>query len=330
MTISLNILKYFAFAVLMLTAIWCTGAVYYTVNWHGIFRITGSAGFFMICGFLIFKAWHGDIFPALDLLVIEILVIILFSMLTPRERFAGTQWQTPWGRRPNVIFDGNIARISDVRDFVYFSENNYLVRYKDVEIDMDKVCHIDLAVSHWDGLDSVAHTMLSFVFSDGKHLAFSMETRLPAGAKQGMIPGMYKQYELLPVIATEEDLFKLRTNFRKEELFLYRTNATKEQCRLILKTLLASIAEQYRSPRFYNSLTSNCTTSLSPVLRWIDPGFTGDIRLLFNGYSDELLFDLGYLAHREGETFPQLKERRRVSKYLQCDQNYSRAIRTNL
>ncbi len=330
MTISLNILKYFAFAGLILTAVWCTGAVYYTVNWHGIFRLTGTAFFILICGFLVFKALNGDWFAALDLLFIEILIILLFAMLTPEERFHNTVWQPPWGRRPNVIFNGSAAEIIDVRDFIYTTEHDYTVRYKNVVIDMDKVIHIDLAVSHWDGLNAVAHTMLSFVFSDGQKLAFSMETRLPEGAKQGLIPGMYKQYELLPVIATEEDLFKLRTNYRKEELYLYRTNATEEQCRLILETLLRSIAEQYRNPRFYNSLTSNCTTSLSPALRWIDPSFTGDIRLLLNGYSDELLFDLGYLAHKEGESFAQLKERRKVTQYLECDPDYSQAIRTDL
>jgi hypothetical protein len=195
---------------------------------------------------------------------------------------------------------------------------------------MDKVIHVDLAVSHWDNLNLIAHTMLTFVFSDGQHVAFSMKTRLPEGVSQNAIAGLYKQYELLPVIATENDLYKLRTNFRKEELYLYRTNATAAQARLMLEKLLHSINEQYTDPQFYNSLTHNCTTSLAPMLRWINPGFTGDIRLLINGYSDKLLYDLGYLACREGESFEQLKSRRKANLYVDCHENYSSAIRTNL
>ncbi|MFQ7534497.1 MAG: hypothetical protein ACLRPT_04825 [Akkermansia muciniphila] len=30
-------------------------------------------------------------------------------------------------------------------------------------------------MSHWDGMEFVAHTMLSFGFEDGKHLALSVK-----------------------------------------------------------------------------------------------------------------------------------------------------------
>jgi hypothetical protein len=67
-----------------------------------------------------------------------------------------------------------------------------------------------------------------------------------------------------------------------------------------------------------------------PILRKIKPGFTDDIRLLLNGRSDELLFDLGLLAHRKNESFAELKRRRKVVQYLNIKSDYSTAIRTNL
>ena len=87
-----------------------------------------------------------------------------------------------------------------------------------------------------------------------------------------------------------------------------------------------------RHPEFYNSIARNCTTSLAPLLRVIDPSFEGDLRLLLNGFSDELLFELGYLKCREGETFAELKARRLADRYVlsEPDLPYSTQIRTNL
>ena len=188
-----------------------------------------------------------------------------------------------------------------------------------------------VAVSHWDGMEKIAHTMLSFGFADGRYLALSMETRLPEGKEQGFLPGFYKQYEIIMVLATEEDLFKLRTDYRGEELYLYRTNATPEQARQMFRLLLEGADRLYREPAYYNSITQNCTTSLAPLLRLINPSFEGDIRLLLNGESDQLLYELGYLKHRDGESFPELKKRRYVNQYLGAPvSDYSAAIRQNL
>lgn len=53
------------------------------------------------------------------------------------------------------------------------------------------------------------------------------------------------------------------------------------------------------------------------------------IRLL-NGNSDELLYDLGYLAHRPGESFLELKKRRLINQYLVPTSDYPEAIRSEL
>ncbi len=326
----LTIVKYLWLILLLLAGIWCMGALNYTAYWYYGTRYPGLILFAVMIIFFLFCAIRGNMTAALDLMIIELLVIYHFLLLTPGEVFQNTRWQKPWGRRPHVTFHGSKAILHDVRDFRYYSENEYEIRYRTLTVDMDKVIHVDLAISHWDGLTSIAHTMLTFVFSDGQYVAFSMETRLPEGVSQNAIAGLYKQYELLPIIATESDLYKLRTNFRKEELYLYRTNATPSQAKLMLKKLLHSINEQYTDPQFYNSLTHNCTTSLAPLLRWINPGFTGDIRLLINGYSDELLYELGYLSCRDGESFEELKSRRKANLYIDQDGDYSAAIRTNL
>ncbi|MBE6355948.1 MAG: DUF4105 domain-containing protein [Lentisphaerae bacterium] len=326
----LNTGRYCLLVALLLTGIWCIGAIYYTSHLQGIIRIAVTVLFAFAILFLLAASWKGDWIYTFDLMIIELLIIGHFTLLSPQEAFRNVQWQKPWLHRPHITFNGPLATINFVRNFSYRTEHDYDVNYITMTIDMDKVTALDVVLSHWDGLENIAHTMISFAFSDGQYLAFSMETRLPEGTVQGMIPGLYKQYELLSIAGTEEDLFKLRTNYRKEDLYLYRSNATIAQCRMILSDLLNAINRQQLHPRFYNSMTHNCTTSMTPILRKIKPGFTNDIRLLFNGRSDEMLFEMGYLAHRKGESFAELKRRRQVSQYLNTASDYSTAIRTNL
>lgn len=306
-------------------SLWSAGDIYY--------NLAGTLGMVLFLAaalLLIIGAWKKRFFWYI-LGAAELLIICHFVTLTPARQFKNTQWQKPWGRAPQVVVTGDLANIRDIRNFKYRSTEDYKVEYFDASYDISQVQSVDVVLSHWDGLQKIAHTMLSFGFSDGRYLALSMETRLPEGVEQGFLPGLYKQYGILMILATEEDLFKLRTNYRQEELYLYRTNATPGQAQQMFRMVLENAAELYRKPQFYNSITQNCTTSLAPLLRMINPQFTGDIRLLLNGNSDELLYDLGYLQHRDKESFAELKARRKVDQYLTCPvTDYSAAIRQNL
>ncbi|PWM73944.1 MAG: hypothetical protein DBX90_13900, partial [Lentisphaerae bacterium] len=227
-----RILKPLSAVLLGLAALWCTGAVHYTI-WAGIgpviFLLLAAA--LLTLGFRNRNYWYG-------LTGLELAVIVWFAALTPERQFRDTKWQRPWGRMPQTAFNGTLAAVRDIRDFKYRTPEDYDIHYIDGTYDIDQVRTVDVAVSHWDGMEKIAHTMLSFGFADGRYLALSMETRLPEGKEQGFLPGFYKQYEIIMVLATEEDLFKLRTDYRGEELYLYRTNATPEQARQMFRLLL--------------------------------------------------------------------------------------------
>lgn len=307
-------------------AVWCWGAAYYTFPWPEGWECIASLLFFLLLPGLAAGGWFRGTLLAV-MAALELATILFFAQRTPERAFAGVTWQRPWAKRPHVELDGSRAKIGNIRNFRYRTETDFDSVYTSDEYDLDQLESVDLAVSHWDGLEAVAHTMLSFGFRDGRRLAVSMETRLPEGMEQGFLPGLYKQYEILMVLALEEDLFRLRTDFRGEELYLYRTNATPEQARTMLDSLLERAIKLEREPEFYNSITENCTTSLAPLLREINPSFEGDIRLLLNGRSDELLYELGYLRHREGEAFAELKRRSRVEPQRVPAAEYSHAIR---
>ncbi|MBQ7206793.1 MAG: DUF4105 domain-containing protein [Lentisphaeria bacterium] len=298
-----DILAVILLVLLPLPLLWCLGVLHFLVFPENTF-LTVSAGV------LLFLLWLSGWFcrRAVPAAVIALLgIAAFFFSVTPSQRFAGTRWRTPWGRRPGAGFPGQ-GRIlfRDVRDFRYRTENDYTVRYRDMTVDPARLRSVDLAVSHWDGLEAVAHTMLGFNFSDGRTLVLSMETRIPEGQEQSAVAGLFKQYEILPVLGTPEDVFDLRIKYRGEDFYLYRTCADPEQARM----LLMYVARKLNGRReFYNTLTRNCSTSLVPLVEAAGLAPDLDIRLLFNGYSDRMLFQLGYLKHREGESFDSLRNR---------------------
>ena len=62
---------------------------------------------------------------------------------------------------------------------------------------------------------------------------------------------------------------------------------------------LAEASQQLETrPRFYNTFTSNCTNELAKVANLAQPGaIPPHIALILPGYSDNLLYDLGFIPN---------------------------------
>ena len=238
----------------------------------------------------------------------------------------------PWAEKVDTPDGGKKWIIHDVRDFVYRSETDFDPRYCDITVDPAHLQSLDFIVVHWDGLKSIAHTMLDFGFSDGQRLVFSVETRRDIRDIDGIFPGIYKQYEIACVVGTESDLLRLRTDHRKEELYLYPTNATAEQRCTIFESLLERINQLYSEPAFYHTLTFNCTKSLLPSIRQAVKLPLSRPSYLLNGFSDFLAYKLDFLANPQKMSFEELKKNCHVNPVLdrqdQTDrQDYSKMIR---
>lgn len=115
-------------------------------------------------------------------------------------------WQAPWSKAPQFHLLGDKLTIENLRDFCYRSENDFDIHYRTETYNLDTIIGADFAECHWDGMQSICHTMISFSFADGRHLVVSGETRLPEGVTQNAIAGLYKKYGFLYVFGTEEDI----------------------------------------------------------------------------------------------------------------------------
>jgi hypothetical protein len=64
------------------------------------------------------------------------------------------------------------------------------------------VTGVDLFLSYWDS-PAIAHTIASWEFEDGRHLAISIETRKERGETYSALLGFFRQFELYYVVADE-------------------------------------------------------------------------------------------------------------------------------
>ena len=243
-------------------------------------------------------------------------VAAFYVFITPEAQFGNIKkWEDCCARKPTVQkLDGNKFRIENVRDFRYRTPDDFDIRYFTGVYDADALKSLDLAVSHWDGMDDIAHTMLCFNFSDGKSLALSVEMRCPKGTSRGYYTTFFKQHALIYIWATPEDILNLRSNYRGEAMYLYRTAATPEEVRKLFLMLMKRTDELSGREEFYRTVFGNCTTEWLPYLKATRPTLRWDIRALINGSFDRLLFEQGFLSHRDGEIFESLRARSFVQK----------------
>jgi hypothetical protein len=173
---------------------------------------------------------------------------------------------------------------------------------------------------------------VSFQFADEAPLSFSIETRKEIGENYSAIGGLYRQYELIYICADERDVIRVRTNFRKgEDVYLYHTLLSPAQARARFSEYLVSLNALHARPRWYNALTTNCTTAIrqqhdaSDRIAW-------DWRILANGKADTLLYERKRIA-TGGLGFAELKQRSLINERARAadsDPDFSRLIREGL
>ena len=203
-------------------------------------------------------------------------------------------WAPDVARTARATFDGSRVTIENVRNFRYRSESDYDQLWETRTYDLDAIRAADLFLSFW-GPTQIAHTIVSWDFGNGQHLAISIETRKERGESYSALRGFFHQYELYYVVADERDLVGLRTNYRGEQVYLYRFNAPAPQARALLVDYLSQVNQLADHPQWYNALTQNCTTTIRGHAQNIGAGRALDWRLLLNGHLDELLYERGQI-----------------------------------
>ncbi|MDP4721987.1 MAG: DUF4105 domain-containing protein [Akkermansiaceae bacterium] len=226
-------------------------------------------------------------------------------------------WKISFEKVPHSEVSGDIITIHNYRSFDYAEDGTPLPEWSTRTFDLGHLQGMDFFMTRWSS-PFAGHPIFSFDFGEQGHCAFTIEAKLEEGEAYSLLAGIYRRYELSYIACDESDAIRVRTNFREgEQVYLYRTIATPEQARARFLEFVASMNDISESPRFYNVISSNCTTA---VRSQMSGGFPWDWRVIINGKLDELLYERGMLK-TAGLPFPELQKRALINPKVSAHPN---------
>ncbi len=285
----------------LVAAVWAFGAVWFDGPFEAGNKLAAAllAGLFLVILIFVRPFWRKlGIFA-----VLFASVVIWWLSLSPTN---DSDWQPDVAETAWADIQGDEVTFHNVRNCDYRTEADYTPYWETRTVRLSQITGIDLAIDYW-GSPWIAHPIVSFQFADASPLCFSIETRKKLGQTYSAIGGLYRQFELIYIVANERDVIRVRTNFRHENIYLYRTTISPAHARERFLEYIRSLNALRDKPRWYNAITTNCTTSIRtqhpPNERppW-------DWRILLNGKGDELMYERHFIV-TDGLPFPELKAR---------------------
>lgn len=306
-----------------LCATWAFGALYFDFPKAGAF----AAILFVIALLAIVIFVRGKLLKLGIVFGACALVAAWWLTLKPSNDRA---WQPDVAQTAWAEINGDEITIHNVRNCDYRTATDFTPHWETRTVRLSQITGIDLAINYW-GSPWIAHPIVSFQFADALPLCFSIETRKTIGQQYSTLEGFYRQYTLIYIVADERDCIRLRTNYRREDVYLYHTLASPAQARQRFREYINTLNTLHENPRWYNAVTSNCTTSIR-AQRAAKLRAPWDWRILLNGKADEMLYQDHAIA-TGGLSFTELKQRSLINERARAaDQNpdFSRIIREGL
>jgi hypothetical protein len=307
---------------------WGAGVIYYS-PWASETLRTLLAGFFVISTIVAFLLLRNRRRTLVGFLIVFAMLVVLFFQIRPSNE---RDWQPEVAVTPHAEINGDLVTIRGVRNFDYRTESDFTPRWETRTYDLRKLDSAAIIAVYWAG-KAIAHVMLSFGFEGKDYLAVSIETRKEKGEGYSTLAGFFRNYELYYVVADERDVIRVRTTYRQpqEDVYIYRVSGPVENVRRVFLDYLKSINELDDRAAFYNTLTTNCTTSILFHTRMNPESPPRSWKILLSGYVPEYLYRLGRVDTTK--PFPELERLSQVNARAHAadkDPAFSQRIREGL
>jgi hypothetical protein len=222
------------------------------------------------------------------------LLVTAWSTIAPSNDRA---WEPENAVLAYADIDGERVTLHNIRNFDYHTATDFTPAYYDRTFDLRQLDEVDLFSAYWMG-PAIAHVFLSFGFTDGAHVAVSIETRREQGQVYSSVAGFFRQYTLYYAVGDERDIVRLRSNYRHdppERVYMYRLRGSDAAAKRVFLEYLQQINDLKQHAQWYNTLTSNCTNSIWFMTR-LNPGHLPySWKVLVSGYLPEYLYERGRL-----------------------------------
>lgn len=243
-------------------------------------------------------------------------------------------WEESRAILPSVKEHGTHYSIENLRDWRY--NDNFTIAsrdYRTIDFDLDDLQDIWFLVEPFGDKGIVAHTMISFEFKDGNAYVMSVEARREVNETYSSLKGIFPVYEYMYVWSTEHDAYTNAAIFSGHDgLLMYKLEVPQEAKKHFLVESLKRTKDIETKPRFYNSITSSCTTALVKIANAAEPGsLTFHYAWFLPGFADDYLYKLEYFD--TSLSFEQLQHVADIEQdavELKEEENFSSELRKRL
>ena len=255
--------------------------------------------------------------------------VYFFGFVVPNPN---QKWTPEQAYQPHVEIIGDKVHVSNVRNFTWRTATDFTPGYYDRVYDVSKLNSMYYVVASMPMWEAVAHVFVCFGFSDGQHVAVSVEGRRMDGQPYRLIPSLFRQFQLTYVVGDERDVVGLRGAIWKKPVFFYPARTTDERKRAIFLDMMQRAHDLEERPEFYNLFFNNCMNNITYHLRRLGGRpLPHDLWVLLTGLSDRVAHQYGYIDTEL--PFEQARQAFRVDGWMQTtplDEGFSARLRETL
>ena len=245
--------------------------------------------------------WRGGRYVLVA--VVAIIACWLAAVFLLRRPSHDRDWEFGFERLPSVTLADDELTIRDLRDFQVTEDGGVRAGYVDRSLHLADIERAWFVVEPFTslplpGFKGVAHTYFAFDVKGQPPITVSIEARRERGETFDVWSGLFNQFELMYVWATEEDTTVKRVVVQHNDLYMFPLLIPQETTVRLVRRLALTTADLERAPRFYNSFTNNCTSELAYAANSLRPGAIPlSIAWLLPEYSVDQMYDLHYIPY---------------------------------
>ncbi|RFS33866.1 DUF4105 domain-containing protein [Acinetobacter sp. SWAC5] len=221
-------------------------------------------------------------------------LIWYFSLPARQDR----DWNPEVAKMLSYEKHGDQVTLHNVRNFDWHADGRYTERWKTRHYNLNDITGVNIITSYWMG-PKIAHTLVSFDFAHSAPLTFSIEIRKEKNEDFSAIGGFFRKFEVSLIAADEKDIIYTRSNIRGEQVYFFPINMGEAERKALFEEYLSKSDDLAKHAKWYNTLTSNCTTLIFDMVQAVSKQHLPvDYRLLASGYLPNYLYDLNALSHQ--------------------------------
>ncbi len=240
----------------------------------------------------------------ITLYVVAALLIVTIAVVVSRTPELERNWDPDVRVLAEVAIaaDGSQFTLTNIRNWRYADDGPTSREYFSETYRLADLRGMYLYEQILDPRGWIAHTFVVFEFNDSyahPRIGVSVETRRELGEQYSLLKGALRGFELTHTWASETDLVERRVRYLGYAITKYRIKQTAPHQQQYLLNFLKQTAALSHTPRWYNTITSNCTNVIINAANQVEPGFLPfDKSFILTGLADDYLTSRGVLAEK--------------------------------